>query len=42
MYTLSLEDGEGGFFYQCVFCRNLQNWEDRVSEMTEKEPEREA
>ena len=40
MYTLQLGDDSGNVFYQCVFCRNTQNWEDRVSELTEKEVER--
>ena len=40
MYTLQLGDDCSQVFYQCIFCRNAQNWEDRVSELAEKEEER--
>ena len=40
MYTLQLGDDQGNVFYQCIFCRNTQNWEDRVSELGDKEVER--
>lgn len=32
MYTLTLDDEEmQQVIYQCIFCRNTQNWEDRKS-----------
>lgn len=36
MYTLQLADEDDVPFYQCIFCRNTQNWEDRKSVISEK------
>ena len=44
MYCLQLDDesenGNNAVFYQCVFCRNALNFEERVSELEDKAEER--
>ena len=44
MYCLQLDDesenGNNSVFYQCIFCRNALNFEERVSELEDKAEER--